>query len=82
MDSRKTLSKDQSFVNHLREAFENGEQVNLLVDNEGIYRVSGQIQSTAGENSSYVIKMEDGVSIHVSNIIAINGLFRDDYSEC
>jgi hypothetical protein len=78
MDCRDTISKDQTFLKMLREEHEAGRKVNLIIDANGLNRLQGHIVSMR-ENE---LELEGKVVVPLSEIIAINGIFSSDFSEC
>ena len=82
MDTRTTLNKEGSFLALLQHERESNRKVNLLVDQEGISRVSGFINDIFNRNNTYYIKLDDNQEFSISQIVAVNGIFSDDYTEC
>ena len=56
----------------------------LLADREGLFRISGKIVSVSKEQAleNATILFDNGTSLKLNEIIAVNGIFRSDYSEC
>jgi hypothetical protein len=82
MDARTTLNKEGSFLALLQHEHECNRKVNLLVDQDGISRVSGFINNIFTRNDAYYIKVDDNQEFSISQIVAVNGIFSDDYTEC
>jgi hypothetical protein len=84
MDIRNTIITSESFLPILKEHFNNQEKVSLLIDKEGITRAEDLIDKISySENPlESVITLKDGLSFKIKELIAVNGLFRSDYSEC
>lgn len=82
MDCRVTLKKDENFVEVLKNAMIAGEEVHLLVDNNGIERVNGFVKSLNDEGNVHSIDIEGHGIVSLSTIVAVNGTFASDYSEC
>ena len=82
MDTRTTLNKEASFLALLQHEHDGKRKVNLLVDHEGIYRASGLIHHIFSKNDTYYIKLDDNQEFSISEIVAVNGIFADDYTEC
>lgn len=82
MDKRQTLGANETFFNLLQGAQRAGEKVHLLVDNQGIERREGWVKELVTGNISPVLVLQDGFSIVIQNIVAVNGIFRPEYGEC
>ena len=84
MDSRKTINTTQSFLELLKGYYANQERVSLLIDQEGLTRLEGLITSvqTKDKAEDAVIQIDKGTSFSLADLIAVNGNFRSDYSEC
>jgi hypothetical protein len=84
MDQRDTfqnLSQLHSIVSGL---FTEKQKASLLIDSNGLTRVEGEITfiEQQGDPAKTVITIDNVDQINLSQIIAVNGLFRSDYSEC
>ena len=84
MDSRKTINTAQSFLELINEYYANQERVSLLIDQEGLTRLEGLITSvqTKDKAEDAVIQIDKGTSFSLADLIAVNGNFRSDYTEC
>ena len=82
MDCRNTLAPGDSFATILRNCADTAQKVALLLDDNGLTRAEGLIQSMELEAADPYIKLADGKKISCSTIVAINGVFLDDYSQC
>jgi hypothetical protein len=82
MDSRQTLGSRESFAELLRTIHEADEKAHLLIDDNGITRVEGYIETLSTNSTAPFIELENGLTIPLHQIIAVNGVFRPDYSEC
>ena len=71
MDTRITLNDKQSFFQLLKQLHADQAKVSLLYDNNGLTR---SLQPS--------LLMQDGSEITISSVIAVNGIFAPDYSEC
>lgn len=79
-DVRQTISPGGSFHGLLVTLYRNGGEVHLLYDENGITRANGKIRSMDADQ--LFLEMEDGTRIMIASIVAVNGLFASDYSEC
>jgi hypothetical protein len=84
MDSRKTINTAQSFLELINEYYANQERVSLLIDQQGLTRLEGLITSVQMKDKAEdaVIQIDKGTSFSLADLIAVNGNFRSDYSEC
>lgn len=84
MDRRTTFKDDEELITFLSALQEENKKVSLLVDDEGIGRMEGRIVSIAKNkdipNSSFTL--DDNTQLLIKQVIAVNGNFRSDYSEC
>lgn len=83
MDQRETFSNEAELLSVISRFFEQKLLVSLLIDQQGLSRIEGYI--SAIEISDDIRKTTITVSdnkISLEEIIAANGLFRSDYSEC
>jgi hypothetical protein len=62
--------------------YEKKEPANILYDDNGITRASGIITEVSESNQFAYLVLDNGVKINVHAIIAVNGRFAADYSEC
>lgn len=82
MDVRKTLSENEIFLELLQGLFHSRRKVSLLVDNHGITRAEGFITAIQPLAAPPFIELDNALTIPVNTIIAVNGTFLPDYSEC
>jgi len=57
----------------------------LIIDRDGLTRISGHItgvEMTTDARSFIIIDSSPSHIVYLTEIVAINGLFRSDYSEC
>jgi hypothetical protein len=82
MDKRKTLIVTETFQKMLLELYQANAKAALLYDDQGMTRAEDFIvEYEENGNKSYII-LENGQKIMVNSIIAVNGTFLSDYSEC
>lgn len=82
MDTRITVSDRQSFFQILEQLHEDQKKVSLLYDNNGLTRYEGMISAVLSGSSQPYLLMQDGTKINIPGVIAVNGIFAPDYSEC
>lgn len=61
-----------------------GQRASFILDHEGLTRLDGTITSLepAADTQSSEFVLDGGPSFRLGQVIAVNGLFRWDYSEC
>lgn len=61
-----------------------GVKASFLLDHEGLTRLDGTVTSLtqAGDPAQSMLVLDDGPSFRLAQVIAVNGTFRWDYSEC
>ncbi len=84
MDIRQTFASTQELSEILLTILDEGSVAALLVDDQGLTRVSGKIASIINDrsNTPVSVSLDSGIAYRLSDIIAVNGIFRSDYSEC
>lgn len=82
MDRRSTLGQNGSFLQILTVCFNEKQRADLLFDDNGLARASGYIRLINDNADALYIEMEDGQKISIKSIVAVNGMFRDNYCEC
>jgi hypothetical protein len=82
MDIRNTLNRNASFFEILSNCMVNKGKVAMLLDNHGLVRAEGFIESINVEAAEPNIEMQGGLKIVMNTIIAVNGIFVASYSEC
>jgi hypothetical protein len=84
MDQRQVFNNDKDLLSLVISISNQEQKAFLLVDREGLTRMEGFITSTEQQpdlgSTGILINHKDRVLLH--EIIAINGVFRSDYSEC
>ncbi|HTN06702.1 hypothetical protein [Agriterribacter sp.] len=81
MDTRITLDKKETFLQILKELHAGETKASLLYDNNGLTRYEGLVSGIAGTLEPRLL-LQDGLEIPLSSVIAVNGIFAPDYSEC
>ena len=82
MDSRQTLRVHETFAELLHRIFEAGDKAHLLIDDNGITRLEGFIDALTINNPSPFMVLENGTTVPLQTIVAVNGIFRPEYGEC
>jgi hypothetical protein len=81
-DVRETISKGKDFYPQVSQLFQSKQNAALLYDDGGVTRANGLIADIFTKENKQYIRMDNGLEIAVSSLLAVNGLFADDYSEC
>lgn len=81
MDTRITLNNKESFFKMLKHLHTHATKVSLLYDNNGLTRYEGFITGITGVLEPLLL-LQDGLEIPMSSVIAVNGIFVPEYSEC
>ena len=82
MDCRITLNAGETFLELLTTSYKSGEKVSLLIDDGGMTRMEGIINTINDGTSTPIIELAGGEVITLDKIIAVNGVFRPEYGEC
>jgi hypothetical protein len=81
-DVRETISVAETFYSIILSLYEKKEAANILYDNNGITRASGNIKQFSEENKFPYLILDNNTRININSIVAVNGTFAPDYSEC
>jgi len=82
MDLRTTLSVNESFMEMLIDCKNRGAKTEMILDINGLERAEGIIQQIYPDDPNPYLELQDGRTIVEKSIIAINGVFRPEYSGC
>ena len=84
MDSRVTIITPAHFLPFLLDNYNAHNIVSLLIDKDGICRAEGYIANIESQDNilNSIITLSDQTSFQLKDLIAVNGLFKSDYSEC
>lgn len=82
MDSRKTLKRNDTFLALLQDLLNTGEKASLLIDDNGMERAEGIVKVIRLDNEVPFVQLEGSTKIILASIVAVNGIFHPDYSEC
>ena len=82
MDSRNTLRSDEDFLRVLESFAVSKTKVAMLLYNNGMIRSEGIVDEIVIENQHPFLLMTDGNKIAVEKVVAVNGIFSPEYSEC
>ncbi len=82
MDERCTLPVNGDFTQIITQLIAEKGHADFIIDNNGLERASGIIISISQTGAHPEILLNNGVLISVNSIIAINGIFKSDYTCC
>lgn len=82
MDKRLTLDIGQTFMELLQQLQSAQIKASMLYDCHGLTRAEGIIREIIFEADQPFVELQSGLTIAVSTIIAVNGIFLPEYSEC
>lgn len=84
MDCRNNTVKPEAFYNILSTYMKEEKSINLLIDRDGMERVYGKIKDINIHDKILRsrITMYDETGFTIAQVIAVDGIFRDDFSEC
>jgi hypothetical protein len=82
MDKRMTLVITETFRKMLLDLYHAKSKAALLYDDHGMTRAEDFIAEFRDDDKDSYIKLENGLQIPVHTIIAVNGTFLSEYSEC
>ncbi len=84
MDQRQTFRDGDELFSFISEVFQQQQPAFLLIDRNGLKRVEGSITSITPHNQvdQTLIVLNDTIEVSIKEIMGINGIFRQEYSEC
>lgn len=82
MDTRLTLNNKEGFLPVMEDLYRQQKKASVLYDNNGLTRYEGMVKGISKEATSASLLLEGGLKIPLSDLIAVNGIFAPDYSEC
>lgn len=82
MDERCTLPVGGEFTEIIKEVISGKKHADLIIDTNGLERASGLIMKIDETTNPSEILLDNGQRIAIPTIVAINGLFKSDYSCC
>jgi hypothetical protein len=82
MDIRQTLVVHATFIQMLNQLKESHHTAALLFDDQGLTREEGLISQIVEDEKGTLVQLDNGRLIPLHSIVAVNGVFLSDYSEC
>lgn len=77
-----TLKTGQSFYDLLLQLQKDKTKAAMLLDCNGLVRAEGIISEARITDTQPYLKLQSRLKIVISTIVAVNGIFLSDYSEC
>lgn len=81
-DTRQTIPANGSFLELIMALFEQQQTASVLYEDNGVTRANGLISEIFDREGAKWFRLADGTEIGVASLIAVNGTFSSDYSEC
>lgn len=82
MNNQETLSSNTRFTSLLEHFKKSDDSVSLLYDDNGLTRAKGFIKRIDAEAMEPFIVLNDDTKVMMKTIVGVNGVFKDDYTEC
>lgn len=82
MDKRSTITRDESFLEMLRQLKKDKLPASMLLDCKGLIRAEGIVTDIVSNADHQYFVLQSGVKIDLSTLVAVNGVFLSGYSEC
>jgi len=82
MDKRSTLIKGESFLELLKQLQKDKLKTAMLLDCNGLIRAEGIISHIVQDDKQPYLQLQSGLKIALVTVVAVNGVFSPDYSEC
>ena len=84
MDQRTTFEDLNQLLAIVSDLHQHKEKASFIVDNDGLARIDGIITAIVPNDTikKTSIHIHPTTRVQLENIIAVNGIFRSDYSEC
>ncbi|HOY12447.1 MAG TPA: hypothetical protein PLY70_04875 [Saprospiraceae bacterium] len=70
------------FLELIKTCFEQQSKASLILDINGLEKIQGLISVIEEDKSNVLIKMDNGFTFSLNQVIAINGYFDPLYSMC
>ncbi|MBZ4191757.1 hypothetical protein [Niabella beijingensis] len=76
MDYKTILDTTADVLEALQSCIEQRQPVSLLYDDNGWERAEGKIRGLTRDNGADLLILENGITLEVTKIVAVNGAFR------
>lgn len=81
MDKRETFENIAALKKILMVLVEKKQKADFLIGETGLVRLSGVISEIKEADENFII-VNEKEKVNLKDIIAVNGIFHSDYSEC
>ncbi|RYG42941.1 MAG: hypothetical protein EOO01_22160 [Chitinophagaceae bacterium] len=81
-DTRVTIPTGGSFLEIVKDLFEQQQSAGILYENNGVTRANGLITALFEKDGQQWLQLENQLEVALDKLYAVNGTFRADYSEC
>jgi hypothetical protein len=84
MEHQFTFNTQAQLNTIINKCYSGQENLNLIVDNGGLVRKQGLITAIihlSVDAENYIL-LNYEEKVYIDQIVAVNGIFREDYSEC
>jgi hypothetical protein len=81
-DIRETLPAKSNFHDIILSLYQKEDLASILYDDNGLTRANGFIKYLNEQNESAYLVLDNELQININSIVAVNGIFASDYSEC
>jgi hypothetical protein len=85
MDQRSTFGNLDQLLDIITGLFKEKSRASLIIDKEGLTRMEGlitKVERNDGSVGKTIVHLHPSENFTLNDVIAINGIFRSDYSEC
>ncbi len=84
MDKRETFKDLQQLRQLLEDIYRQQKNASFLIDRQGLTRMEGMVLAIEKQETIYdtSVLLNNNERILLSEIVAVNGIFQSDYSEC
>jgi len=82
MDCRVTIAENESFRGMVLDCLRNHQRAEMIYDHNGLTRAGGMVVSVTGEGKAEMVTLDSGETVAMAEIVAVNGVFADDYAGC
>lgn len=82
MDQRFTLNKNESFLKMIIQCQQEQQPASILYDDKGITRAQGYVTDVYMDRNPIAFRLDNELEIELHTVVALNGVFADNYTEC
>ena len=82
MDERITLKKGATFFDQLKALMYSQKTASMLLDEKGLERAEGIVSEIILRPDGEFVVIGDNPKIRITDLVAVNGIFQEDYTSC